>query len=878
MTKFSKRALSVLLASMMVVSLVGCKKNDDGKPTPTPTQGASQSNDQSGDSQGDTPVQELKINEWDLNSKQYVYKDSVSTLPAYWNPHDYETNDDAYLADFISSGLYNIVFNDELHAVEGKENYSGYKIIPEMAASDPVDVTESVKAAHPEFGIPESATKGYAYEIELNKDACWADGTKITADTYIYSMQQLLDPKMINYRATDYFSGALCIANAENYFYGGRTVYVANSTDGDAMKYALDELVKGDDGVYRNADGEIAFFGLAEGYAWMSGDSLSTYHDAGYVPDEGCWNVLSAAADEDNYVPVTDETIAALFSFTNSDVWGNETREQLGYYISFNKTYDEYAWENVGLFKNDDYKITLVLGKSLAGFNLYYHLTSNWLVYEPYYEACKSETNGSITTTYNTSVETTMSYGPYSLVSYQTDKALRLERNPKWYGYTDKQHIYMDPEDGEVYRMYQTDVIDCQVVAEAATNKMMFLKGELMTYGLQADDYVSYRGSDYAYTSPLETLFFFIFNGNKEAINEREAAADFDKSKYDLQTMTLENFRRAIAVTYDKELLATTVSPSRSGGYGLIGNTYIYDPETGARYRDTEQAKKVLCEFYSVDVSKYASLDDAVDSITGYDPVKAKELFTQTFQDALAAGYITDADNDGKSDQEIRIEYSASAVSDFINKTLDYLNEKLADVTSGTPFEGKVSFVCSAPYGTEWSNKLKAGLSDTALAGWTGSKLDPFGLSRLYTDPAYQYDAKWFDASTAMLTLNVNVAGIDKPASNKELTTSIKVWSDALNGATVEIDGTEYCFGEGIADTETRLSILAGIEGVVLQTYNYIPMLQDGSMFLLTQQAFYVVEDYNAILGRGGIPYLKYNYTEDEWKAFVQSNNGELKY
>lgn len=879
MTKFSKRALSILLASMMVVSLVGCKSNGGDKPNPdaTPTQAVNQGGDEGGNQGGDNPsgdpLDNLTINEWDMNSKKYVYKDSVSTLASYWNPHDYETSDDSYLAGYISTGLYEIVFNDELHAVEGKEDYTGYKFIPEMAAADPVDVTEAVKAAHPEYNIPASATKGYAYQIELNKNACWADGTPINADTYIYSMKQLLDPKMINYRATDYFSGNFCIANAEQYFYGGRTVNVVNSADGASMKTAFADLVKGEDGIYRNTAGDVASFGLSEGYAWMGGDSLETYHGAGYVPDAGCWDVLSAAADEDNYVPVTDETIAALYSFTGSDIWGNESKDDLGYYISFKSTYDEFPFEKVGIFKNNDYSITIALGKSLAGFNLFYNLTSNWIVYEPYYEACKSEVNGAMTTTYNTSVETTMSYGPYNLVSYQTDKALRLERNPKWYGYTDKQHIYMDPEDGEVYRMYQSDVIDCQVVEEAATRKLMFLKGELMTYGLQADDYVAYRGSDYAHVSPAETLFFFIFNGNKEAIRERENAADFDKTKYDLETMTLESFRRAIAVTYDKELFASTISPARSGGYGLIGNTYIYDPDTGATYRDTEQAKKILCEFYSVDTSKYASLDAAVDSITGYDPVKAKELFTKTYSEAIAAGFITDTDNDGKSDQTITIEYAASAVSDFITKTLDYLNEKLADVLVGTPFEGKIKFVCSAPYGNDWSTKLKAGLSDTALAGWTGSKMDPFGLSQLYTDPSYQYDAKWFDATTAMLTLKVKVDGAEK-----EITTNIANWSNALNGETVVIDGTEYCFGEGIADLETRLSILAGIEGTVLQTYDYIPMLQDGSMFLLTQQAFYVIEDFNPILGRGGIAYLKYNYTEDDWKAYVQSNNGELKY
>ena len=103
-------------------------------------------------------------------------------------------------------------------------------------------------------------------------------------------------------------------------------------------------------------------------------------------------------------------------------------------------------------------------------------------------------------------------------------------------------------------------------------------------------------------------------------------------------------------------------------------------------------------------------------------------------------------------------------------------------------------------------------------------------------------------------------------------------WSQALNGATVTVGGTDYCFGDGIADIETRLDILAAIEGEIRGTYNYIPMLQDASIALLTQQVYYVVEEYNPIMGRGGIQYMRYNYEDTAWTDYVASQGGELKY
>lgn len=791
-------------------------------------------------------------------SGNYTYEDAVSVLASNWNPHTYESNDDAYPADFLRAGLYSFYFNDEYYfkSSVGASAYKGYVIVPEMAAEEPIDVTEEVKAAHPEYNIPESATQGYAYKIKLNQLAKWQDDTPINADTYVYSMKQLFDPTMKNYRASDMIKGALCIANAKNYRYQGSTAF-------EALGVTVEDWLKTEG----NSQNDL--------YIDLKSWAADLYGIEGYTGPE--------------FASINDDTVIEQLESSAKDNWEWYLQPGAGYtsysseYVGTTTEYaDNYSFDNVGIFKNDDYTFTIVLEKSLMGFDLLYNLSSNWIVYEPYYEACKQQIGetGAWTTTYNTSVETTMSYGPYKLTNYQLDKEMTFEKNENWYGYTDGKHRYVDPEDGKDYPMYQTTKVHCQVVGEAATRKQMFLKGQLIGYGLQADDFAEYRDSDYAYVTPDETIFFFIFNGYLEAIQKREANENFDQTKNDLETITLQSFRRAIAVTYDKEAFAATISPSRSGGYGLIGSMYIYDPDTAATYRDTPQAKKALCEFYSIDVEKDfgGDLDKAVSSITGYDPVKAKELFTEAFNEALAKGYITSAD--GKtSDQTIEIEYCSSATSTFITKTLAYLNEKLAEVLVGTPFEGKIKFVESAPYGSNWNSTLKNGMSDTVLAGWSGSALDPFGLTDLYVNPDYQYDAKWFNSSSVSFELTINTAKPGEAEKKETLTMSIKMWSDALNGTTVTVDGKEYNFGKDQVSIDTRLEILAKCESTILQTYNYIPMLQEGGVSLLSQKVFYVVDDYNAILGRGGITYLKYNYNDDEWTSYVSSQeNGILKY
>ena len=142
-------------------------------------------------------------------------------------------------------------------------------------------------------------------------------------------------------------------------------------------------------------------------------------------------------------------------------------------------------------------------------------------------------------------------------------------------------------------------------------------------------------------------------------------------------------------------------------------------------------------------------------------------------------------------------------------------------------------------------------------------------LTDRYVNPVYQFDAGWFDASSVTLRLPVN---------GYEVSMSVRDWSDALNGETVTIYGTLYNFGVDQADKDTRLTILAGIEGAVLQTYDYIPMLQDAEMMLLSRQVSYVAEDYNPVMSRGGLAYLRYAYDDAQWAEYVAGQGGSLKY
>ena len=869
-----KKLSTLLLAVVMLLSvLAGCVKNVD----PTTTVGGQVNNPTTNKGNNNTTnngKEEIVVETFEPGD--YIWKTSVSTLASNWNPHTYQTNDDSLPLDYTTSGLYTFLFNDGLHPVEGKEPYAGYVIVPEMAAEMPEDVTAWARENYPKLAIPAAAEAGYAYKIVLNSNICWDDGTPITAETFVQSYERLFRPALLNYRASDWYGQTLSIAGAANYVHQGESDYIDDASQDKS------NMVKNEDGTYSTVDGYPVYIAVHYPLAWTSGNTLKQYVDTYADQYFGLtyWQNLVDAMDENGLVALNDENYAWLLDvITTNPNWGESEADICNYFVYYKAYPETWSFDDVGVIALSDYELLIVLGRSLAGFGLLFNLSgfANNLVKIDLYDSCLTVDTSSgsevWTSTYGTSAETSVSYGPYKLGYFESAKAMRFVKNDKWWGYTDETHVYQDPVDGKYYRMYQTTQVNVEVIQEASTRKLMFMKGELMSYGLQADDYATLRYSDYCYATPATATYFLILNGHMESIQNREAAENFDKNTRDLEMLSNTAFHRAIGLSFDKDLFASTISPARSGAFGIIGSAYIYDPDTGAKYRDSDQAKKVLCDFYGVDYTKFDSLDAAVDSITGYDPTQAKAFYEQAFREGLELGYITDADNDGKCDQIIEFEYAISSDSDFQTTTINYMNDKIQETAAGTPFDGKIKIVKSPAYGTDWSKKIKEGLADTVLGGWSGSMLDPFGLTDLYTNPSYQYDAAWYDATKINLTINVPVNG-----ENKDVELTLRQWSMALNGTAVVVDGVTYNYGSGQCDVEIRLNILAAIEGKILESYNYLPMLEDGSMALLSQQVYYVVEEYNPIMGRGGIAYTKYNFNEDDWKAHVTEQGGELTY
>lgn len=303
----------------------------------------------------------------------------------------------------------------------------------------------------------------------------------------------------------------------------------------------------------------------------------------------------------------------------------------------------------------------------------------------------------------------------------------------------------------------------------------MFLSGELDTYGLTKDDIETYGSSDYAYYTVGESTFFMAMNPGVEGLEAAQKAAGDNINK---TILSLKSFREALCYSLDRDAFNAAVNPLSSAAFGLYSNSIISDPEEGIAYRDTEEAKNVLANFWGLsdDIGEglmYETVDEAVDSITGYNLEMAQEKFNEAYDEAIASGLM---DEDDVIEIKIGLPNSEST---FYNKGNEFLVNCYTEAVKGTSLEGKLTFSVDDTLGNGFGEALRSQQVDLLFGvGWTGAALDPYSLMEAYTSSEYQYDPSW-DTKSADVDITLT-DGVTYTATAWD-------WTQAMLGEAVTI-------------------------------------------------------------------------------------------
>ena len=613
---------------------------------------------------------------------------------------------------------------------------------------------------------------------------------------------------------------------------------------GERVALTINALEDGSDIEFKNAAGEVVYtrkscapvmlnYPAAE-RLFKEGKANTKEGQVGYV-------ILDTQAK----VKDLQDATAFLHGYDDADAYYAD-KGDYGYlewqeWVYVGEDLPVYDWANVGITANGN-KLTLILDKALAllnddgtlNYRAAYMLGDLPLVKESLFEANKvaPKTGATLwTSTYNSSAESTASWGPYRLASFQVDKQYVLERNPNWYGYN------MDQYKGQ----YQTDRIVCDTVPKWETAWLMFQQGDLSTIGIDPSIADEYKASARAVYTPGDSVWSFQIQSNEEALKGRETAG------VDKEIIANQKFRKALSLGFNRAEYASTCFTADLPSLSLFTELHYYDVETGGKYIASTAWKEMICRFYNVDVSKFASLDEAVNSITGYDLAQARQLLTEAYNEQVAAGKFNEGD-------KVVITVGVSTYSTTYQRIVKYLTESWTNLAKTTPLEGKIE-VEVKEFGSTWSKEFKDNGSYDLIpaAGWTGSAWDIPGLMDAYLNPEYMYSKAW-DTDHVMLKLTVN---------GEELEYSIREWNNCLMG---EADAPKN-FGEGFLDVDERLKIIAAIEEVVLETAYSVPTVSDYSAALLSFKVEYITRKYNTFMGYGGVRYMTYNYDDAAWEA-----------
>lgn len=864
----SIKILSLLMAIIMLVGVfAACTK--DPVDDPDDSNKATENNKPTDD--GNTPNPDEGFV---ADGKDYTYKTATTALGTNWNPHTWDTNADQSMLSYVSSPFVDMSILDSENGV--------YQWVYEMATSIK-DVTKDHQDDLTKYGstLPAGAETvadveaGFVFEIALNPKAAWQNGDKITADDYIESMKRLLDSKMRNYRANLYISGESALAGGAAFYNSEAPIYAPvvpayGEDDTPDYSFDLDKAI---------TDGTL-YVNVTSDQMTLYNMSLTALNDT-YLGDADMKALFKGLAEDSNpygYTKVTAENKDAIFgaitkllnnvfSITDEATCANYVKEALFYYT--NTFGEKVEYDTVGCYKVDDYTIRYVT-QNYIGIN--YFLTSctdTWLVYTELYDSLKDTTGELVTTTYGTSLDTTMSYGTYKMESLEKGKQVVFVRNENWYGWEkDKNgNLYSFTNfevDGEKRQQYKTTKIVIDVMDETAM-KQLFLKGQLSDWSPSADELSKYTLSDNLYKVDETYTMSFFFNTNLEHLKEMDAS----KGNTNSVVLSNETFRKAFSLAIDRAEFVTATQAYKPA-FSLMNSLYYYDiydddKEDGidganTNYRLTEQAMQAIVNLYGVKYGEgtpYATLKEAHDSITGYNLTEAKALMATALEELVAAGLYTKG-----AEIKIKIGWAKGALTSDDNKQVELMNKYINAAASEAGF-GKITLEAVGNIESRY-DEVPAGNYAIGYGAWGGAAFYPFRNFQVYMDPD-QYDineAANYDPTVEKITLTVN---------GEEVTMTWQEWSNCMigNGA------------YAAAPNATKLSITAQLEEAFLKTYYRIPLCASTICSMLSFQCEYYTEEYNIMYGFGGMRLMDYKLDDVEWKNWVDAQiaeNGELDY
>ena len=523
----------------------------------------------------------------------------------------------------------------------------------------------------------------------------------------------------------------------------------------------------------------------------------------------------------------------------------------------FSTYFNDYKEDfgNVGIAKTGDYKIKLFLSQAVTELDLKFSLSSSWIVDVELYDSLKVTTAaGLVSTKYATpggGLEGYKSYGPYKLTKYEDGKSFLIEKNDKWYGYTDGKHK----------GQYQMDAIYTRIITDHNTALQEFEKGNLDDFDLNRTDMKTY-GNSSRLTQTYESYTQKIsFNSDRAKLASRQKESGQNKT-----ILANKNFREGLSLAIDRNLFASQTTAGSKGFTGLLNDLYLTDVEKGEMYRGTSAGKKVYSSVYGeLGGDPYspeyapAALDE---KSNGFNLNMATKFVADAFQEEIES---TD-DKHLLANDNIAIEFRVyDNESETTIDMLNFLREAFKEVVSRANAKAGTNITISieAVKDEDYYNTAKNGNYDCIFSTWGGAAINPQGLMQVYCDSTFDSCCEYgFKGHQSDVLLD-----IDSDGDGVVETKSFNTWYTEVNELVLDKEAPDY----ELRHTKL-LNILAGLEAGILNRFEAVPLVARASSSINSFKIENGSPTYINLIGYGGVRHMTFNYDDAQWAKFVEEH------